>query len=78
LIHEAITPAWLATRPERFQRFAAKFHTTTTQLADLATNAKPKLLVLYHYSDLSQEELLGEMLAHYAGHFIIGQDLGVY
>jgi ribonuclease BN (tRNA processing enzyme) len=78
LIHEAITPAWVATRPDRFQRFAAKFHTTTTQLAELATKAKPKLLVLYHYSSLSEEELLGEMLAHYPGHFIIGQDLGVY
>ena len=29
LIHEAITPAWLATRPDAFQRFAVKYHTTT-------------------------------------------------
>src|SRR6267154_3280524 len=53
LIHEVHTPAWLATRPETFQRFAAKYHTTTPQLAKLARQAKPKLLILYHYSGLS-------------------------
>jgi len=26
----------------------AKYHTTTLQLAELATKAKPKLLVIYH------------------------------
>lgn len=78
LIHEANTPAWVATRPEGFQRFAAKFHTTTAQLADLATKAKPKLLILYHYSSLSSQELLADMLSRYAGHFVVGQDLGVY
>ncbi len=61
LVHEVNTPAWLATRPERFHRFAAKFDTTTAQLADLAAKAKPKLLILY-----------------YAGHFVVGEDLGVY
>ena len=78
LIHEVHTPAWVATRPERFQQFAAKFHTTTAQLADLATKAKPKLLILYHYSSLSPQELLADMLSRYAGHFVVGQDLGVY
>ena len=38
------TPAWLATRPETFQRFSAKYHTTTSQLAELARDAKPRLL----------------------------------
>ena len=35
LIHEVHTPAWRATRPERFQRFAEKYHTSTPQLAEL-------------------------------------------
>ena len=78
LIHEANTPAWLATRPESFQKFAAKFHTTTTELAELAQKAKPKLLILYHYSGLSPEEIYDEMLTHYPGHFAIGRDLDVY
>jgi ribonuclease Z len=36
LIHEVHTPAWLATRPDTFRRFAAKYHTSTPELADLA------------------------------------------
>ncbi|SRR5258707_10224712 len=78
LIHEVHTPAWLATRPETFRQFAAKYHTTTPQLADLARQAKPRLLILYHYSSLSPEELFDDMLAHYSGHFVIGRDLDVY
>ena len=78
LIHEAVTPAWLATRPDTFQKFAAKYHTTTPQLAELAQKAKPGLLILYHYSSLSFEELFDDMIARYSGHFVIGRDLDVY
>jgi ribonuclease BN (tRNA processing enzyme) len=78
LIHEANTPAWLATRPETFQRFAAKYHTTTPELAELASKAKPRLLILYHYAGLSAKELFDDMLARYPGHFVIGRDLDVY
>lgn len=78
LIHEAHTPAWLATRPETFQRFSAKYHTTTPELAELALKAKPRLLILYHYSSLSPEELMGDMLGRYSGHFVVGRDLDIY
>jgi ribonuclease BN (tRNA processing enzyme) len=78
LIHEAHTPAWLATRPETFQRFSAKYHTTTPELAELASKAKPRLLILYHYNGLSPKELMDDMLAHYPGHFVVGRDLDVY
>jgi ribonuclease BN (tRNA processing enzyme) len=78
LVHEALTPAWLATRPETFQRFAAKYHTTTPQLADLAREARPKLLVVYHYSSLTPEEMLRDLLARYPGQVVVGRDLDVY
>ena len=78
LIHEAHTRAWLATRPETFQRFSAKYHTTTPELAELALKAKPGLLVLYHYNGLSAEELMNDMLARYPGHFVVGRDLDIY
>ena len=78
LIHEAHTPAWLATRPETFQQFAAKYHTTTPELAELASKAKPRLLILYHHASLSPEELYDEMRARYSGHFVVGRDLDVY
>ena len=68
--------------------YAARYHTTTTQLAELATKAKPRLLVLYHASiawrpvvDSQRsrpEELLSEMRARYSGHVVVGRDLDVY
>jgi len=85
LIHEVHTAAWLAQRPEAggapagtFRRFSEQYHTTTTQLAELARQAKPRLLILYHYNSLSPEELQSEMMREYGGHFVIGRDLDVY
>ena len=48
LIHEAQPLELLAKMPESMQSFDAKYHTTTAQLAELATRARPKLLVIYH------------------------------
>jgi ribonuclease BN (tRNA processing enzyme) len=85
LIHEVHTAGWLAARPEAggappgtFRRFSEQYHTTTSQLAELARQAKPRLLILYHYNSLSPEELQADMMRHYAGHFVIGRDLDVY
>jgi ribonuclease BN (tRNA processing enzyme) len=87
LIHEVLTNEWLAKRPD-FQNYAARFHTNTAQLAELAKQAKPKLLILYHASiawrpvvdsERSRpEELLQEMITHYSGHVVVGRDLDVY
>jgi ribonuclease BN (tRNA processing enzyme) len=88
LIHEANTVAWLARRPEAFQAFAAKYHTTTVQLADLATKARPRLLIVYHASITlrpaadpiasTPEELLNEIRPRYTGKVVVGRDLDVY
>ena len=85
LIHEVHTAAWLAQRPEAggappgtFRRFSEQYHTTTTELAELARQAKPKLLILYHYNSLSPEELQSDMMRQYPSHFVIGRDLDVY
>jgi ribonuclease BN (tRNA processing enzyme) len=85
LIHEVHTPGWLDQRPEAggapsgtFRRFAEKYHTATPQLGELARQARPKLLILYHYNSRSSEELQADMMRHYAGHFVVGRDLDVY
>ena len=85
LIHEVHTESWLAQRPEAggappgtFRRFSEKYHTTSSQLGELARQAGPKLLILYHYNSLSPEELQADMRKHYAGRFVIGRDLEVY
>jgi hypothetical protein len=48
-----------------FQRFAAKYHTTTAGLAELTSTARARLLGLYHHGGLSAEELMHDMLARY-------------
>ncbi len=48
LLHEAQPVELLANMPEGIRAFVAKYHTTTEQLAELAGEAKPKLLVVYH------------------------------
>jgi ribonuclease BN (tRNA processing enzyme) len=88
LIHEVNTLETLSKRDARFKAFAAKYHTSTEQLAALATKAKPKLLVLYHHSislrpgiavtASTPDGLFREMSERYSGQFVIGRDLDVY
>ncbi|HEY5917659.1 MAG TPA: MBL fold metallo-hydrolase [Chryseolinea sp.] len=78
LIHEVHSPAWLESRPETFQQFASKYHTTTRELAELSKLARPKLLILYHWNAFSVEELFREMSTLYPGHFVVARDLDVY
>jgi ribonuclease BN (tRNA processing enzyme) len=87
LIHEVQTLEWLANRPD-FQSYAARYHTSTVQLAELASQARPRLLVLHHASVVqrpavdpkrsSPERLLSEMAARYTGQVVVGRDLDVY
>jgi ribonuclease BN (tRNA processing enzyme) len=86
LIQEVLTLEWLARRPD-FRGYAAQFHTTTAQLVDLATKAKPRLLILYHGSlslrpavdaERSTPASLLREMSQYAGHVVIGPDLDVY
>jgi len=86
LIHEVLTHEWLAKRPD-FQAYAARFHTTTTQLTELAKQAKPGLLILYHASlslrpavdaERSSPARLLQEMSGYPGHVVVGRDLDVY
>lgn len=86
MIHEVLTREWLANRPD-FVRYAADHHTTTTQLVDLATKAKPRLLILYHGSislrpnvdkERSSPAALLREMSDYGGQVVVGRDLDVY
>ena len=48
LVHEARAVEMFAKLPEERRSFGAKNHTTSEQLAALATKAKPGLLIVYH------------------------------
>jgi ribonuclease BN (tRNA processing enzyme) len=86
LVHEVLTLEWLAKRPD-FRNYAAQHHTTTTQLIELATKAKPRLLILYHASlslrpavdsERSTPAALLREMSQYAGQVVVGRDLDVY
>ena len=87
LIHEVQTLESLAKRRD-FQPYVAKYHTSTTELAELAGKAKPRLLILYHASIVlrpglrpqasAPEEALNEVLSGYRGEVVVGRDLDVY
>ncbi len=80
LIHEVISAAGLAKRTPEWQKYHHAYHTTAKELGAVATKARPKLLILYHllFSGVSEEDLLAEVRAVYAGKVVSAKDLDVY
>ena len=81
LVHEVYSAERFTTRPPEWQRYHARAHTSTIELASLATRAAPKLLVLYHqlFWGTTDERLVEEVVrAGYAGRVVSGRDLEVY
>src|SRR6266568_4886833 len=86
LIHEVRSLEGLARRPAEFQSFASTYHTTTAQLAELASQAKPRLLIIYHVNSRSPAtpqastigQILSEISSRYSGPVVVGRDLDVY
>lgn len=80
LIHEVYPSAGLDTSSPFWQDYHRSNHTSASEVADLATRVKPKLLVLYHVLLLgaSEEDLLQEVRGKYPGEVVLGNDLSVY
>ncbi|HSJ62344.1 MAG TPA: MBL fold metallo-hydrolase [Gemmatimonadaceae bacterium] len=80
LLHEVYSAERFKSIPPEWQRYHARAHTSTAQLAEIATRARPKLLVLYHqlYWGADDEDLLREVQSAYGGAVVSARDLGVY
>jgi ribonuclease BN (tRNA processing enzyme) len=92
LIHEVYTDASFDLVSPDWQQYRRTHHTSSKELADLATKAKPGLLILYHRANPgcdqartdecrqagSEEQLLKEMHLMYKGKVVAGHDLDVY
>ncbi len=80
LIHEVYSTTGFARRPPEWQRYHSNFHTSSKELAAIATKAQPKLLVLYHQLlwGVTPEQLLGEIGKGYQGKVVFGDDLDIY
>lgn len=92
LIHEAYTLASFAKVSPEWKLYRQAFHTSSAELADIATKAKPRVLILYHRGNAgcdqartedcrnagSEEQLLKEVRDLYRGEVVAGHDLDVY
>ncbi|MDX2032794.1 MAG: MBL fold metallo-hydrolase, partial [Blastocatellia bacterium] len=80
LVHEVYSTAGFARRPPEWQRYHAAFHTSSRELAEIATKARPKLLVLYHQLlwGTTPAQLLEEIRQGYSGKTASAEDLSVY
>lgn len=80
LIHEVYSAVGLEKRLPAWQRYHSSVHTSSYELAEIASRAKPGLLILYHqlFHGVSEDELLSEVQERYGGEVVSGRDLEVY
>jgi ribonuclease BN (tRNA processing enzyme) len=92
LIHEVYTEASFALVSDEWKKYRLAYHTSSKELAEIASKAKPGLLILYHRANPgcdqartnecreagSEQQLLKEMHQYYKGNVVAGHDLDVY
>jgi len=80
LLSEVYSAKRLREQSERWQKYHSAFHTSAPDLAELATRAKPGVLILYHQilGWATEEDIMAEVHAGYTGKVVFGNDLDVY
>ena len=80
LVHEVYSARGLNSRPHAWRRYHSQMHTSSVELAAIATKVRPSKLVLTHvlFWGISEQALLAEINAEYEGTVVCGEDLGVY
>lgn len=81
LVHEVVSEKALMKRSADWQKYHKTFHTLPSEVANIANQAKPRILVLYHqlYWDELDNYLAEEVrAAGYKGNVISANDLDVF
>jgi ribonuclease BN (tRNA processing enzyme) len=80
LIHEVYCRRGFLAGTKKWQHYHSTHHTSTLELAQLANEARPSLLILYHvlFFGCSDDELVNEMKSQYKGRFVLGNDLEIH
>jgi len=83
LIHEAYSQVGFAASTQDWRKYISSFHTSTKELAELATAARPGLLILYHQMFFggptdTEEGMLNEIHQTYKGKVVSAHDLNIY
>ena len=70
--NDGLTPQW--------KRYLSAFHTSSDELAAIATKARPRLLVLYHqlFEGQPEQDLLEQLKKNYHGELVSARDLEIY
>lgn len=84
LIHEVYASMAVAPMPD-WPAYRRKYHTSTRELGEIAKQARPGLLILYHVSRrapdgglIPEQAVLDEIREAYPGKVVFGRDLEVY
>lgn len=80
LIHEVYCESGFKKRADEDQQYHANNHTSTKELAQLASQVRPGVVVLTHvlWFGCSPDQLIEEIRADYDGKVVIAEDLDVY
>jgi ribonuclease BN (tRNA processing enzyme) len=85
LIHEAYSEATYRAVTRKWKDYRRSYHTSSTELASIATQAKPGLLILYHRASPGgigrpnlEQVLLDEIKKKYSGDVVTAHDLDVF
>lgn len=80
LIHEVYSEVGFARRDSVWKEYHASFHTSSSELAALASQARPGLLILYHQLmwGTTPDELVAEVRRGWDGRVVFGEDLEVF
>jgi ribonuclease BN (tRNA processing enzyme) len=80
VVHEVYSWVGLASRAKEWREYHSSVHTSSRELAEIASEAKPGLLILYHqlFNGVTEAELLQEVEERYEGRVVSGRDLEIY
>lgn len=80
LVHEVYSQAGYERKSESWKTYHAAHHTSTLELAEIASLADPGLVILYHilFWGSTEDELLDEIAVKYHGKVFVGRDLDVF
>ena len=80
LLHEVYNPNGEELKEEHWKEYFRTFHTSPAELGEIARQARPKLLVVYHQSleKLPEADLVEQIKKEYSGNWISAKDLDVY
>lgn len=80
LVHEVYSHAGYEKKSESWKAYHAIHHTSTLELAEIASEAMPGKVILYHilFWGSSEEDMMEEIRRGYQGEVVVGRDLDIF